>query len=73
MTEAEYNQDVLGASRGAGDPDVHGYKRWVGDKPKIVKLKEGNPRARSEGWPFHRDEMDYDPGIDEDLEDNFEE
>ena len=49
------------------------HVKYIGeDKAMVVRVKEGNPRARSEGWPFYRDDMDYDPRMDEDWSEHDE-
>lgn len=63
MTEQEYYNEILGPDS-IEPPEVGVVVEHTG---KVDKVKEGNPRARQEGYPWD-EEIDYDPNFDEDLE-----
>lgn len=72
--KGSFEEELFG--RGPGDPDVYGYP---GEKPANIRYI-GEDRAtvqrnyptttRREGWPWAADVMDYDPRIDEEMEES---
>lgn len=61
--QEDFNDELFG--RGEGDQDAH-PKYWIGDKPKVKRIYED--LGRRKGYPFNPD-IDYDPLMDEDLDD----
>lgn len=44
-------------------------RRYIGvDAPVVQHKADYASMARGQGWPWARDRIDYDPGIDEDQE-----
>lgn len=47
-------------------------RRYVGDKPKVERTKDYSSMTSGRGWPFERDNIDYNPEFDEDRSDHIE-